>query len=606
MQKTVNPDKPYFFISLFFFMLFMSSCVYEPTEKYTVNLTKPVVGPSIDVDLNLLTDTLFFYWPSTVNLKINAGNLKVLTVKYYLDNNEVYGDYNDSGFFITLNFTQPGLHKFKMSIIINTGSGSLADILGAEGFQYDSREWVLVAKPLNTDFNLSFNLDENGLIFNWKEYDGIDIKTYRLKDLSTRNNYDIKTNTFQNTFYTGAQGYYEIYVVDNENNEHFWGRCFLNKNLPVLRLGNINNHIALIWNKTLFTGNIAEYQVFQKDTFSGNWSKIATVSNSDTSILIGTPNVFAQRFSFYLYCVPKVYTYIDNTSSFSPFLQDVYTAISGPKFDYNVGVNCSGFNFYNYSTTLNKYILYRYDIATDKVRTIHDYNFRYDISPNAKYMLITGDSIVDLYDLNVNAVAKSVNMKKIVNAYHWSLYSKISDNGICVFNAANVVYVYDFLNQKLVTTQKVVSYMLKVSPNGKYLSALISDSVKIYRINESSLSFLSGIKLTGGLNLSDNYNFLPDQEDNFYLYLSPYMSVRSCQDCLVIRNMNIGPYFFNIDFCSAKILTARDGSNWNIYDFNSGNLLYTINSALGTGGKNYTLLTNNTIFYTGYKYILGN
>jgi|GEM_PF-1947166 len=603
MQSSVNYDKTYVLIIQFFLLVFMISCVYEPTEKYTVDIAKPGLAPSIDVDLDLLTDTLFFYWPSTLNLKVNAGKLKVLTVKYYLDNNEIYGDINESGFFTTLNFANPGIHKFKMSIITNTGTGSLADVLGAEGFQYDTREWIFVAKALNTDFNISYKIDENGLIFNWKEYDGIDLKTYRLKDLSTSNNYDIQSNTFKNIFYTGAQGYFEIYVVDNEDKEHFWGRCFLNKNLPVLRIGNINNHIALTWNKTPFTENIAEYQLFQRNSLFGDWSKIATVSNGDTAVIISNPGIFAQMFSFYLYCIPKFFTNINNTSSFSPILQNVYTAIPGPKFDCNVGIDCSGFYFSNYSSTQNEFILYRYDSATDKVKTLRNYNLGWDISPNGKYMLITGDSIVDLYDLNAISVARSVNMKKIVNAYPLSYFSKISNNGICVFNASDVVYVYDFLNAKLVATQNMVSNWVRVSANGKYFSALTSDSLKIFRINNSSISFQSGIKIPTGLG---DYNFLPDQENNFWLYQSPNMQVRSCQDCSVLRNMNIGPYFYNIDFCYGKILTALDGNNWNIYDFNSGNLLYTINSALGSGDKCWTLLNNNTLYYTEYKYFLGN
>jgi WD40 repeat protein len=143
----------------------------------------------------------------------------------------------------------------------------------------------------------------------------------------------------------------------------------------------------------------------------------------------------------------------------------------------------------------------------------------------------------------------------------------------------------------------------KISPNAKYISVDTADSLKIYRINESSLSFLSGLRKSVGLSFQD-YNFLPDQEDYLYLYVSPFMDVRSCQDLSVIRSMNIGPYFFNIDFCSDKIFTAGNASTWNIYDFNTGNLLHTINSGLGTGGSNYTLLVNNTIYYTGYKYFL--
>lgn len=594
-----------FAVLILFFVICTTSCEYQPTEKYFVNIIEPGEAPPIDVDLDLMTDTINFYWASNINLKINAGGLKVLTVKFYLDNLEMTADHNETTYFVTLNFTQPGIHKLKMSIFIDTGSGSLAEILGAEGFQYDSREWTLVAKKLNTDFNLSSQLDKKGLVLSWKKYDGIDFKTYRLKDLSTRNNYDIPVNTFQNTDYTGAQGYYEIFIVDNEDNEHFWGRCFVNKSLPELRLGNVNNKVALIWNKTPFTNNIAEYQVFKKDIYS-NWTQIATVSNRDTSLIINTSaNVFAEILSFYLYCVPKHYTLIDNVSSFSPFLQYVETAIPGPKFDYNVGANCSGFYFYNYSASLNKYILYKYTIATDQIKTICDYNFNYNISPKAKYMLITKDSIFDLYDLSTDRVVKSANIKKITNA-EYMLYPKISDNGICVFNYESRIYVYDFLNEKLIATKATIVDMQKISSNGKYISVDKLDSVKFYRINASSLTMISAIRKSGGLYSTENYDFLPNQDDYIYLFVPPVMTVKSCQDLSTIRSMTIGEYFLNIDFCSNEIFMQNGGSGWNIYDFNTGSLLRTIKSGIGSGGRNYTLLTNNIIFYTGYKYYLGN
>jgi hypothetical protein len=103
-----------------------------------------------------------------------------------------------------------------------------------------------------------------------------------------------------------------------------------------------------------------------------------------------------------------------------------------------------------------------------------------------------------------------------------------------------------------------------------------------------------------------NYGFFPDQDDIFYIYMSSYLSVRASQDFSILRNMNIGPYYFNIDFFSRKILTAKDGSNWNIYDLDTGVLLQTIKSGLGAGASNYTLLTHNIIFYPEYKFYLTN
>ena len=218
-------------------------------------------------------------------------------------------------------------------------------------------------------------------------------------------------------------------------------------------------------------------------------------------------------------------------------------------------------------------------------------------------MLIPGDSIYNLYDLNSNLIVRSVNIKKIANV-DYILYPKISDNGICVFNFENRVYVYDFINEKLIGSKHTIADMQKISANGKYIIVEKLDSIKFYLINESSLTFQSGLSKSGGFYLSENFNFLPDNDDFFYMYVPPFMSVRSCKDLSTIRSMNIGEYFFNIDFCSNKIFAPRIGNYWDIYDFKKGNLLHTIYSGLGTGGSQYTLLTHNIIFYSGYKYFL--
>jgi hypothetical protein len=218
-------------------------------------------------------------------------------------------------------------------------------------------------------------------------------------------------------------------------------------------------------------------------------------------------------------------------------------------------------------------------------------------------MLIPGDSIVSLFDLKDKNIVTSVNMKKIVSGYYPTLYPKVSDNGICVFACSNTLYAYDLFNKKLIASGKCNSSGLKISPNGRYVTADKNDSIYIFRIGESSLTFLSAMKKSVG---AYNYGFFPDQDDIFYIYMSSYLSVRASQDFSILRNMNIGPYYFNIDFFSRKILTAKDGSNWNIYDLDTGVLLQTIKSGLGAGASNYTLLTHNIIFYPEYKFYLTN
>ena len=606
MKRLINYNNPDTAVLIFFLAVFITSCEYEPKDKYKVDLTKPTEPPPIEVDLNFMTDTIYFYWDTPVNLNINSGNLKVLYVKFSLDGDEVYGEQSGTNYSTVLYFTQAGVHKFKITIVTHSGSNSLADILGAEGFKYESREWTLIARELTNNNGMSYKIIDNKLVFSWKEYDGINFKGYRLKERSTGNVFNVQTNSFINTAYAGEMSYYDLYVVDNANEEYGWGNCFVNKSLPVLKLANINNRIALTWNIPSFKDNIAELQVFQTD-LSYNWTKIGTLTTSDTSIFINTPeNVFCQWSNFYLYCVPKQYTRIEYTSYFSSFLEHVNAALPGPVFIDDFGITCSGFYFRKFSSALGRDITYKYSIPGDKVIPLRDYSYYSDISPNAKYLLNPGDSILDLYDLNTNSVVKSINIKRVAAGFDPSVYPKISDNGICTFISHNVFYVYDIINDHLISAETLYASCLKISPNGKYISAGLDDSLKIYQINESSVTYLSGMKKPGGFFASADYNFFPDQDDKLYMYESPVMHIRSSRDFSTLRSMDIGSWFFNIDFCSNKIFTPKNASSWNIYDLNTGNLLQTIKSDIGSGGSNYTLLTNNTIYYTGYKYYLAN
>ena len=175
MRKIIN-SKIVILVSMLLFVFFNISCEYELKEKYFVDLQKPATVPAIYVDLNLKTDTIFFYWANSINLNIDAGNLKINKVIFYPDNKEVEGTNNSKTYSVVLHFFEAGIHKFKMTILTGSGTSSIADHLGAEGFLFGSREWTLVAKSFDTGIKMSAQIINNGLMLNWKKYDGNDFK----------------------------------------------------------------------------------------------------------------------------------------------------------------------------------------------------------------------------------------------------------------------------------------------------------------------------------------------------------------------------------------------------------------------------------------------
>ena len=583
-------------------ILMLSSCEFEPVGKYFDTVEKPAGDAPVNIELNLMTDTINYYWSSTLNMIIDPGKLKVLYVKYYLDENEITGTHTGGKYSVLLSFNKPEIHKFRFTIFINSGTGSLADKLNAEGYKFESRVWTLVGKQTYISKNLTAKIVNNQLEFSWPVYDGPDYQNYRFREVSSGNTYDFTTTSFILSSYVGESGDCNLYVVDNAGTEHLWGRCTLNKSLPALKIGSINNNVILTWNKSIFKDKIAEYQIFESDIMT-SYKLIATLSVNDTSLVIPLlPNSFGPLRSYYMYCVPGNASYITDTSPFRSYLEYVKIVLPGPYFINWEGLSASGFYFESYNQVTGKEILYKYQTGTDKVVSIMNHVFCTSFSPNGNYMLVPRDSMLDLYETGNYTIVKSINLKQLSQYFESTGSPKVSDNGICVLNANYTLYAYDLLNNKQISFKRMDPAKLKISADGKYFCITRYDSLLVYQINSNSITFLAGHKKPNGAIWDEDYDFCPDQPDYIYLYESPNLLVMSSRDLSIVRNMQLSPWLFNIDFTTHKILTASNATTFNIYDFYTGNL---VQSVVGmSGDRNYTLLNNNTIFRCDYKFIL--
>lgn len=589
------------FAVLLIFSITLLSCEFEPTEKYSPNISKPTEIPAIKIDLNFQTDTINYYWNAPLELTIDAGKLDIKYVKFFIDETEIIGQSNGSVYSIDMNVPKPGTYKLRMSITTNTATNSIADKIGAEGYIYNSREWTIVAREINTTVNLIPHIDSNGLSFSWPEYDGLNMKYYELKESSTGISNYIDTNSFNYSDYTGVPGNFELYVVDNKNVKQLWGKTYLNSSLPLLKLQTVNNQLYLTWNKTIFSKNLAEFQVNQIVNYTR--IKIANVSINDTCTLIDIPyGIFAQDANFELQCIPKNISYNYNFSSHLSDMQHI--ALQGPKCYDAIGTSCLGFYYKDYSTGDSYGTLMQFSTQTNQIKKIKTSLFIQEFSPQAKYLLEYSNSIFYVRDLLADQVIKSVDMRKYVSSFNFNGHPQISDNGIASFSVNDTLYVFNLLNEELLAKQANLN-VSKISSNGEYLLDYAYNKINLYQIKDNSINLINTCYINADY---DKYGFCNDNSNNIFIVDGASLLVKSPIDFSTIRSFSIGKWFYNIDFCSNKVLSCDENRTWLIHDFNSGALIQTVFSDIGTGAPNYTLICNNTIFYTaqGLKYILNN
>jgi hypothetical protein len=585
-------------------VLIACSCEFEPTEKFNAQIPVPDEAPPIDTDLDFDSDTIHLYWSTSVKFHVDAGSHVISHVLYNIDNEWHSALFENGSYVLDLDLDEPGTYSLKVSIVLKTGTGSIADRLGAEGFEYNSKTWTVIYAPADIETNMTYHFGAEGLVIAWKKCQIPRFREYRLRELSTGCYFVQNDTSFLNVNYVGQESRYDLFVTDDDNNSYWWGTCNVPRNLPVLKLREVNKQLALTWNLTEFSDNASEFQVFINDQVTW-WRLLGRVDNSDTILIPGNDEIpFGSLVQFSLYSVPKVFASIENNSLFRSYTGSSTFALPGPEFSNNMGLGCRGFFFRDYSSALNKVMLFRHSAENETTEAIMEYNSNIDISANEVFLLKSGSGIIELFDPETCSKIKSVDIKSQVPGYHDGLFPVVSDNGICIFSFTDTLYAYDVLNDYMASKKAIPYGSLRISPDGSLFTVSRSDSFFVYSLNSGSIELLASEKKDSPIYSYGQFDFIPDQPDKLYVREGNYIYIKSCSDLSTIRSFHFEGTFFNIDFCSGKVLVARSLYVWDIYDFNTGNIVQTITSGISTGAANYTLLTNNTIYYSRRRYYL--
>lgn len=178
-------------IGLILVQILFSGCEFRPDEIDMTQIDKPnEQGPPIMVSLNEKNDTIKIGWVTNFNYKITGTDNEVISVVVTLDGQEIHhfaGDYEQSFNFIldpaTLN---EGKYHLHIEIMIATRSGSLADILNAEGYLYELDWPVIVDRTPPRMLNIiSIDSLENGVKITWEKFDHPSFKSYKLTKTSS-------------------------------------------------------------------------------------------------------------------------------------------------------------------------------------------------------------------------------------------------------------------------------------------------------------------------------------------------------------------------------------------------------------------------------------
>lgn len=590
-------------------ILSFNSC-YEPNGANNVDIEKPKPPESISIDYYTSGDTIFWIAGSALRFTFSAGGAELRWARLVFDSSETnYSncELQKNGFYTyDPGRLQPGVHKVDVYIFTKTYTGSLADIMNAEGF-VGKRRWTLIY--LNSVPDILSVTAENGIgIVSWDSKAQLLPYCYLQKSLSMDwitidSNFNIGQTNTKDRYYVGESCMYRLLASDRHGNSLQSETFYAFTSIPKLNWAPGENSTAskLSWERTPYDSGFQCYRIK-----CGSAEPIYIYDINQTSVEVPLEADFISQYAS-LTVVPKNQPK-DFTLCQERFTQNVYLLggeLLPPRLNYLYDTrylgSAKGLVYYltrSYSGPID-YLTLIYDPATNTIADSISLPFEsIAISFNGKYLLNYSNSLSQfcLFDAETKKVGVVYNYSDLSNMKGGASSANVSDNGTIVIGNTLSMNVFDGIRGLPISSAEgaEISY---ISPNGKYFASVYGMSCSLYRIYSDRIE---NIQWQDGFAIrSETAGFLSD--DEFVYIHGSKMNVVNPNDKSTVSSVYIkylGEIYldlYNRKFCNNQ--NRGDRNVLDVLDIGTGELLGTASSKLSFANffLSYPYLINSDI-----------
>lgn len=576
----------------------MLGCDYEPYKVFERDVDPNFTPSQINtVALTLQADTLRLYHTKEVRFTFSSSNQDIVSVTLLLDDEYYSMRYDSSGiFYIDYESLSKGVHKLKMQVIARSGTGSIADFVGAEGSLYE-REWVLIVLTPDGE---NYYIDNGFLTLFWHGQNQIDpLYSYKLKLSSWPEDvigYTPNTELTDSACVGESRTYAVFYEYIGMDYSIFLGNFSTPQLIPnVSFFSTNNNEYKLKWNKTKFYNATQNYDVYINSNLAHSTSGVNDTTYQLTNVKFG------QWITGNLVVVPKYYNSIYELSS--PFNMS-------SSFDFLAGYQIKSFEkIFTISDNLilgfKDPMVYRYSLSSETVLEEKEWTstecsttqFRTPaISQNGEMFTASVGCNNDVYYGSTHDFSSfTIHNFNSLTGGNPTGEVKISDNGIGVIPGQGVYYMYDFNTGTVIGSyiDNVWTDKFAISPSGNYFFFVN----KLYRFESETLS-----QVGYQFGYVHYFRFFPDNS-RILLFDTEKVKIRNCSDFSTVAQYNLEfmEEIVDIDFSRNLLLTYQSGymeieTSFVLRNLMDGSIIQRIPTAIYPWG---ILLNNNKIVSSG-------
>lgn len=598
--------------------LFFFSCKYSPSGTYEVTVQPVSEAPEIEVDLNIASDTLLLPVNRDIKITYTTHDSEVRYVVLLFNDGHDYVEEGKSGTFylkFNNNIQQKNTpYSLTIQLFRSSGSGSLADKFGMEGFLYQQVFTVIFLESSDLAPQVTKAYPQNGSMkIEWEKFKGVGFKAYHVFNTEF---YKIDIITDQNITevydptYVGYVGSYHI-VTECESDSYRSQEFNMRSPLPVANAKQLSNGKTEIrWNQTKYKGNVLAYRIYEYYSRSNYLNEIAYVTDLNDTTLIYDKTRFAVKTRFFIEMVAKELIFAEN------YWKKNFQNYTGETEDYLLGnkIPIIPDNFFHNPPGKYCYYsnwwLYKYDTNLQQITdSIEQPRLDFAITPDGQRMLtLNSGTSVDILATSDFSKLHSLEATTLPeNKLPYRAVLSNTNTGVLVSQTGRYFF-YDFLNNKELSEfanegQTQHSDKMKISNDGNFFCAThwsLSNaySAELYEYKNASSNLIWK---------ADNVKYFGfDPVNNYFIYFrNNKLTVMDLPSFTEKYEIEIADNFvFDIDWNQNEFLSLNNERDmFSIRDIQSGEIKKQIPTfEFGAPAVDYhaAFLSNKTLFISGY------
>ena len=577
--------------SVFILFLGLASCEYKLHDLYQNPTVEGAGEPEVNiVDLNLDQDTVYMYADRNVTFRFTSSNQEIQTIRFLVDG-EVKDTVNSNQgeFLLVINDFYSGIHDLSLQVLTGSGTGSIAEQLGAEGFYFENH-WVLVVIH-NASGEYTHTAENGYLRLNFPAMQGHDIKEYVIYRRDGNSvSHDIGhvwTNHFIDTCYVGEGGDYTVHAILNSGQDLFWGYWMLDPELPRLSFSATEtNQYFMYWSRSKYYNGIAYIKAYASKTFYGNFDLLHTSYSPNDSIAFLNGYKFGDEFTSKIELVPKAYsfTYVPNYDEYYSTYDEVMAGYRFANYIYVPNLiktaESNQILFSDERTGLMKYSLTDLTLRQSILYEhsgCNSYTFSdVCVSPFGKFFTAHVCDFDQVYSASTSDITnyRVRSMSFLTGQYSPDI--PVSDNHIGLVNSIiGGVYLYNFDTQSVVAEYAInptVTSGVCISSNADYM---IIYEMGIYKLMHYSNHQFTQLQ-TYDPDVYTSFEFSSVANDQFSYWDGQFLSIIRASDQAALSKIDIsGERFLAVDYKNHEALTGK-GQHLLVRSTDTGELLHDI------------------------------